>query len=64
MLTPEYKLRGNRAQCDALDEAIRTVQFIRTQCVRLWMDQRGVTANDLQLYCALLTQRYSLVATL
>jgi hypothetical protein len=29
MLTLEYKLRGHQRQLAALDEAIRTVQFIR-----------------------------------
>ncbi len=41
MLTLEYKLRGKPAQFAALDEAIRTVQFIRNTCLRLWMDQPG-----------------------
>ncbi len=70
MLTFEYKLRGNPAQLAALDEAIRTVQFIRNTCLRLWMDQRGVrseggvTANDLQMHCAVLAQHYPFVAKL
>ena len=49
--------RLSRAQAAAIDEAIRTTQFIRNTCVRLWRDGRGVTANDLQLLCARLAQQ-------
>ena len=56
MLLYEYKLRLSRAQAAAIDEAIRTTQFIRNKAVRLWMDGRGVSANDLQLLCARLAQ--------
>jgi transposase len=73
MLTLEYKLRGRRAQFAAIDEAIRTVQFIRNTCLRLWMDQRdqrggtsvtGVTANELQTHCAVLARQHAFVAKL
>src|SRR5262249_39292004 len=52
MLLYEYKLRLSRAQQTAIDEAIHTTQFIRNKCLRLWMDGRGVSANDLQMLCA------------
>ena len=42
MLILEYKLRTNKAQAAAIDEAIRIVQFIRNKALRLWMDGRGV----------------------
>ena len=32
MLLYEYKLRLSRAQAAAIDEAIRTTQFIRNKC--------------------------------
>ncbi len=69
MLTLEYKVRGNSAQFAAVDEAIRTVQFIRNACLRLWMDGHGgsgssVTANDLQAHCAVLAQEYPFAAQL
>jgi putative transposase len=35
MLILDYKLRTNQAQQRALDEVIRTVQFIRNKCLRL-----------------------------
>ena len=56
MLILECKLRLSRAQAAAIDEAIRTTQFIRNKALRLWMDGRGVGANELQLLCARLAQ--------
>jgi putative transposase len=58
MLIFEYKLDGSRAQYAAMDEAIRIVQFIRNKCLRLWMDERGISKNDLQCYCAVLAKDY------
>jgi len=58
MLIYEYKLDGNTALYAAIDEAIRVVQFIRNKCVRLWMDTRGISKNDLQCYCAELAKEY------
>ena len=34
MLTLDYKLDGTPAQYAAMDEGIRTVQFIRNKCLR------------------------------
>ncbi len=64
MLLYEYKLRLSPAQQAAIDEAIRTTQFIRNKALRLWMDGRGVSANDLQLLCARLAQEYPFAARL
>lgn len=36
----EYKTYGKPAQYAAIDEAIRTTQFVRNKCVRLWMDSK------------------------
>lgn len=58
MLIYEYKLDGTPAQYAAIEEAIRTVQFIRNKCLRLWMDSRGTSKNDLQCSCAPLAQEY------
>jgi putative transposase len=54
----EYKLDGSKAQYAAIDGAIRVVQFIRNKCLRLWMDERGISQNDLQCYCAVLAKEY------
>src|SRR5215467_7544012 len=64
MLLYEHKLRLSRAQAAAIDEAIRVTQFIRNKAVRLWMDGRGVSANDLQVLCARLAQEYPFAAAL
>ena len=58
MMIYEYKLDGRLAQFAAFDEAIRTTQFIRNKCVRLWKDGRGVTAHDLNVYCAALAKEF------
>jgi transposase len=38
MLVFEFKTYGKPEQFAAIDEAIRTVQFIRNKCIRLWID--------------------------
>ena len=58
MLIYEYKIDANTKQLQAIDEAIKVVQFIRNKCIRLWMDERGVTNNDLQVYCSTLASQY------
>ncbi len=57
-LVYEYKLDGSPAQYQAIEEAIRTTQFVRNKCLRLWMETRGTTRNDLQCYCAELAGQY------
>jgi putative transposase len=64
MLIYEYKLHGNSAQYKAIDEAIRITQFIRNKALRLWMDTRGTSKNDLQCYCAVLAKEFPFAARL
>lgn len=64
MLIYEYKVTGTKKQYAAIDEAIRVVQFIRNKCLRKWMDERGVSTNDLQCYCAVLAKEYSFATLL
>jgi putative transposase len=64
MLIYDYKLRTNQAQQQAIDEAIRTVQFIRNKCLRKWMDERGMGDNDLHVSCSQLAQEYPFAARL
>jgi putative transposase len=59
MLIYEYKIDARKEQYHAIDNAIRTVQFIRNKCIRLWMDKRGVSQNDLQCYCAALAKEFT-----
>src|SRR5258708_13222448 len=56
MLVYEYQLDGRKKQFAAIDEAIRTVQFIRNKSLRLWMDNPGTSKNDLQTNCKVLAQ--------
>ena len=58
MLVYEYKLQGKDKQFQALEESIRTTQFIRNKCVRHWKDNRGVNPYDLYQYCAVLAKEY------
>jgi putative transposase len=60
----EYKVRASPEQYAAIDEAIRTVQFIRNCCLRRWMDTRGTSRNDLQCLCAVLAATYPFAARL
>ena len=64
MLILEYKLRTNKVQETAIDEAIRTTQFIRNKCLSKWMDGRGMGDNDLQVYCSELAKEYPFAARL
>jgi putative transposase len=64
MLIYEYKLSGHHQQYTAIDEAIRITQFIRNKCLRKWMDERGVSKNALQCYCAVLAHDYSFASLL
>src|SRR4028118_905674 len=38
MLVLEYKVKAKPSQYKAIDDTIRTVQFIRNKCLRHWMD--------------------------
>jgi len=38
VLVLEYKVKGKRQQYQAINEAIRTTQFIRNKAIRYWMD--------------------------
>ena len=64
MLTYEYKVDGSKQQYATIDEAIRTVQFIRNKCLRLWMDEKNIPKNDLQCYCSVLGHTFPFAARL
>ena len=42
MIVLEYKLKGKEEQFRRIDDAIRTAQFIRNKCIRLWRDGRKI----------------------
>jgi len=64
MIVLGFKLAGAPSQYAALDEAIRTTQFIRNKCVRKWINERGVTPHDLNTYCAILAKEFEFAGKL
>ena len=58
MLVLEMKIYAKQKQCLAMDEAIRTAQFIRNKALRFWMDNKGVGKYDLSAYCKVLAAEY------
>ena len=59
MLVFEFKTYGKSSQFTAVDEAIRTAQFVRNSCLRYWMDNKKVDKYDLNKYCAVLAGDFS-----
>jgi len=64
MLVDEYKLRLSVRQQTAIDEAIRTTQFVRNKALRLWMNGHGVGRGELQALGAQLAQEFPFAARL
>jgi putative transposase len=64
MLVYEYKLKVSTAQCAAIGEALRLAQCMRNKCLRLWMDESRIGANDLQIYCSRLAHTFDFAARL
>ena len=64
MIILEFKLKASCRQYAAIDEAIRTTQFIRNKCVRLWKESWGTAGDDLNRYCRILAQEHSFVRKL
>jgi putative transposase len=59
MIVREAKLKnGTAEQYAAIDEAIRTAQFIRNKAVRYWMDNQGVSKANLYSLCKNLAQEF------
>lgn len=58
MIILEFKIKAKPVQCNAIDEAIRTVQFIRNKCLRFWMDNQKVSKYDLNKYSAVLASEF------
>jgi putative transposase len=64
MLVFEFKAYGKPEQFAAINEAIRTVQFIRNKCIRLWMDNPKTNKYDLSKQSAILARQFPFVNTL
>ncbi|HAJ59817.1 MAG TPA: transposase [Cyanobacteria bacterium UBA8543] len=61
MLVFEFKAYGTPKQYAAIDEAIRTVQFIRNKSIRYWMDNPGTNKYDISKYTSLLAHEFPFV---
>jgi putative transposase len=58
MIVFEFKAYGTADQFLLIDEAIRTAQFVRNKCLRLWIDGGAKTGFDLNKYCAVLAKEF------
>ncbi|MEH2285156.1 MAG: transposase [Nostoc sp.] len=58
MIVYEFKVKGKEKQYRAIDEAIRTSQFIQNKCLRYWMDNKNLGRYDLNKYCAVLAAEF------
>ena len=64
MIIYEFKVKGKLNQYQAIDEAIRTCQFVRNCCLRYWMDNRGLGRKELYRYNTELRAMYPFVKDL
>jgi putative transposase len=67
VLVLEYKVKGKKQQCKAIDEAIRTTQFIRNKAIRYWMDapkEQKVDKIALNNYSTALRKEFEFVKDL
>ncbi|MEW6493073.1 MAG: transposase [Cyanobacteriota bacterium] len=64
MIVLEFKAQGKTTQYAAIDEAIRTAQFVRNKCVRFWMDNRGVGQKELYRHNTKLRAEFPFVKAL
>ncbi len=58
MLVFEFRTYGKPAQFTAIDDAIRTVQFVRNKAIRYWIDGHGKSVYELNKYCAVLAAEF------
>ncbi|AFZ36025.1 transposase, IS605 OrfB family [Stanieria cyanosphaera PCC 7437] len=58
MIILEYKIKAKPHQYLAIDQAIRTGQFVRNKALRYWMDNKKVNKYDLNKYCRILAKEY------
>ena len=61
MLVLEYKAVVKPNQSKAIDEAIRTSQFVRNKVLRYWMDNRAIGKKELYQYNTQLRAEYKFV---
>lgn len=44
-ITYKYKLRVNKTQVEQIEEALRSIKFIRNKCLRYWIDNKETDLN-------------------
>ena len=64
MIVLEFKAKGKTTQYSAIDEAIKTTQFVRNKVVRFWMDNSCVGQKELYRYNTALRSEFSFVKAL
>ena len=64
MIVLEFKVKAKEQQYRAIEEAVRTTQFIRNKCLRFWMDSKQVGRYDLNKYCKILANDFAFVGEL
>ncbi len=57
----EYKVNPKPIQIAAINEAIRTAQFVRNKVLRFWMDNRGVGKTEMFRYNTRLRKEFKFV---
>jgi putative transposase len=58
MLVLEFKTYGKAHQFSAIDDGIRTVQFLRNKSLRAWMDGHAKSWIELSRLCAVLAKEF------
>ena len=61
MFVLECKVKPKLNQIEAINEAIRTTQFVRNKVLRYWMDNRGVGKTELFRYNTALRKEFKFV---
>ncbi|MFZ1025463.1 MAG: transposase [Limnoraphis robusta] len=61
MFVLEYKVKPKPNQTEAINEAIRTAQFVRNTVLRYWMDNQGVGKTELFRYNTALRKEFKFV---
>ncbi|MDB9315588.1 transposase [Spirulina sp. CS-785/01] len=64
MFILEYKVKPKPQQILAIEEAIRTTQFVRNKVLRFWMDNRGVGKTELFRHNTQLRKEFEFVKDL
>lgn len=64
MFVLKYKLKGKPKQYQAIDESIRTVQFVRNKCLRYWSGGKNISQKDIYRYVTKLRKEFAFVEAL